>query len=295
MLIVALVPQQWWQSDLTSSDTSTSTLFVTLRSPSGVIKKWTVTRPQSELALSDARVALGDIFSIHKKNGEYHVAIRLDGIKGTLRVQSSVKPFAVSEFGTLPMWLLYMLSLKRAPISYVSFVPRDRAWVELEVENREIKQEATAYHEQGRFDGTAHDLSREGWIWFHIFGEEWGVFGAENAYIYITGDDTLIRHGYPMRKETFTLTRKQYWQYDKRVLQAATLDFKIPEISLTAIFEPTNEENLIHYSSSDSRELWSTRYTTARVSIEYSGKTYSFSSPALLETCRYKCNVLTAH
>ncbi len=194
-------------------------------------------------------------------------------------------PFAASPYGRLPLWLMRFFGQHRQPISYVSLVPRDTAHVDLEVYGKEINQNGLAYHEQGRFDGTPREFQREGWTWFHIFGSEWNIFGAENAYIYITNGKDAIGHGYPMWHETFTLLKKEYRSHDPRVLQAAMLEFKTGKISLIAMFESSYEDDLIHLSSTDRSQLWSMRYSIAKVSIEYEGKTHKFSAPALLETC----------
>jgi hypothetical protein len=287
ILIVAFVPQQWWPSVITP-DVSKSALFITLRHPSGQIQKWVQNYPASALKLSPNRVAVENIFSIEKKGRVYYVSIKIEGVSGHIQVRAEVAPFAASPFGILPLWLLRMFSQKRSPLSYVSLVPRDRAHVQLEGENFKLDQEALGYHEQGRFDGTPHEFQREGWIWFHIFGKDWGIFGAENTFMYITDGESVIQHTFPMRSETYTILEKKYLQNDNRILQSATLHFKTPEISLSIVFEPSNEDNLTYWPSSEGQELWSIRYATAQVRIEHKGKVETFSAPAILETCKCK-------
>jgi hypothetical protein len=287
LLVVALVPRGWWSSEF-DSDTSRCTLFVSLRSPGETITKRTLSRPSSELRSWDGHLSLGEKFMLEKRTDEYFVSVKLDGISLDMRVHNSRQPFAASPFGRMPHWLVRALSLKQPPISYVTLVPRDHAQVKITTKDAVLEHDGIAYHEQGRFNGTSHDLPRDGWIWFHIFGKEWGVFGAENAYVHISGPETLLQLGFPMNNEVFTLTNKRFWHRDERVVQDVVLNLKTQDTVLTATFKSPDEENLIHYSASNTVELWSTRYANALVHIEHAGKTYDFTAPALLETCRSK-------
>lgn len=285
LLIVALVPKGWWPS-IYAPDEEHSIVFASLRSPDGVIKKWTFSRPGEKLTRLKTGLLLGENFGLEKRGGEYYVSIKVDGLSLEMRVHASETPFAASPFGRMPHWLLRVLSLKHPPISYVSLVPRDQAHVRIETPDGILEKSGIAYHEQGRFDSVARDLPRDGWTWFHIFGKDWSIFGAEDAYINIRGENVLIQHGYPMHTEIFSISEKKYWQKDRRVLQKAKLDFKTSQIRLSVVFEPTDEENLIHYSALDVVQLWSTRFCNAKATIEFTGKIFNFVAPALLETCR---------
>jgi len=284
-LIVAFVPHQWWPSK-EIPDVSAASLFVTLRDPAGVIRKWVWPLPYGDLRYARGRITVGDVFSIEKRSLEYCVLIRTEGVWGDLRVRHSARPFAASPFGRLPLWLLRMAGQKRRPISYASLVPRDHAHIRLAGDGFQVDQGAIAYHEQGRLGSAPHDLGRDGWIWFHIIGKEWGIFGVEDSFICIRGERVSIQYGFPIRTEKYCLSAKEYLDTDNRVLKAAVLEFVTPKVSLHVRFEPSHEEDLTYWPSSDNRQLWSIGYATARVRLEYRGKIHEFSAPALLETCR---------
>jgi len=285
IIIIAFVPQLWWPSDV-EHGVSTSRLFVSLRHTSGTVERWVVDRPSREFKLSDGHAEIADIFSLNKEDGEYHLSVRLPEVKASVQVKATVAPFAASPFGVLPLWLLRLFSQKRLPLSYASLVPRGRARVQLQTSDVNIDQIAMAYHEQGRFEGEPSEFQLKEWAWFHVVGTEWSIFGAEDTFIHITDGHSTIQRGFPMQRETYILSEKQYLENDSRVLQKAALFFKTSEISLNVLFEPSREENLTHWSSADARQLWCIRRATARVHIEHAGKIHDFSAPALLETFR---------
>ncbi len=287
MLVIAFVPEQWWQSH-DSSDISTNTLFVTLRNASGVMQKWTQVCPRSELTYSNMHLELGKLFSIKKEKGKYLVSIQMEGIRARIEVTPSVPSFAASPIGIVPELILHLFSQKTPALSYVSLVPYGNAQVELETDGSRSTEGALAYYEQGRFDGKPEELGFDGWMWFHIFNKEWNMFGSEDTYMCINGSHADIRHGLPMRREKFTVTGKKYLEQDGRVLQAVTISFRTSEITVTATLEALNKEevDIIHWHSLDEKQFWSTRHAIANVHIEYRGKTFNFSAPALLETCR---------
>ena len=260
-------------------------MFVSIRLPDGQIRRRTVTFGLDALRRSDRRIACADSFSIEKMDTGYEIQIEIEGVTGTVRVNPQVAPFAASPFGALPTWLLRLFGQQRPPIAYTSFVPRGSAQVHLNVDELCIQQTGIAYHEQGRFQGTTHEFQFEGWFWFHVLGSEWTIFGAENTFLYMTDGNRIIPHTYPLRKETFVVSKKVYSPVDPRVITAATLQFSTDEISLSVEFDQLDEGNLTYWPSTDPSQLWCIRQAIARVQIRQGKSHHSFSAPSLLETC----------
>ncbi len=285
VLIVAFVPQQWWPS-MFSPEVANAILFVSLRDPLGAIKQWTTIRPSTTFTNTLGRVGISNIVSVTKKGGEYRIVLNYEDIGGEINIKRSMPSFAASPFGILPTWLLRLLSQKRAPISYAALIPRGDANIKLKLGNKNIEGRALAYHEQGRFDGTTDEFQRKGWVWVHILGKEWSIFGAEDTFMYMTNGKTAIEHTFPMRREKLVMADKQYSGEEGHIVKGARMEFKTAEVSLSVTFEPSNEKSLTHWLSTDSHEIWSISHAIAHVHIEHKGKRYDFSAPSLLETVR---------
>jgi hypothetical protein len=271
VLVVAFVPRKWWR-EAAGAKLDDGFLFVSVLRPDGKTRVFTRSFESSGLRCFKAGVEAGGKFAIgfdpSGSRPRYKLSFSMEGLQGSLEATCLEKPFSPLPFGTRP---------GGPGFAYVAQVPRGAVFGALTLHSEPIPVDGVLYHEQGRFDDLPERLS-EGWQWFHFLHPDWNLFGVPGLFAFIQNEDRKLFSGVRFSGNSYGMNAP--------LLEKGELHFKKGDLRLRLSADADRWADLISFPSADSRQLWSTGVTTARLIGTACGKAVDCPGQVILETCR---------
>ncbi len=293
-MVLAFIPQHWWDEPGPAAP-KTAVLMLSLKTKQGLVKRFSATVPQSDLETAADYVELPGRLKIQavEDSGRRYYIIRVNfpQVQGDFVIQPTQPPFAAFPTGMMPGILQTVLSgapLGAPRFSYVSQIPNGRVTGTLAWDDVQTRIDGQAYHEQGRLDDTpAHQASY--WTWYHFAGEGWTIFGSPGTYIYLQKNDQILRSGFQLITQNYTLTNRTFASPDHaRLLTGGQITFRHDSLSFRLALNPALSKTLICFPSADPNQVWGTVEGKATLFVTEGSQTKRVEGRMFLETCSWE-------
>lgn len=293
-VVMAFIPQHWWEES--SSDKAKNSVFtLSLKTREGVVKRFTTTVPQLEVKTSDSHLEIPSHLVIRSVGGrdanQFSIQVNFPEVTGTFTIKPTQPPFAAFPTGVMPGILQTVISgapLGAPSLSYVSQIPNSSVSGTLAWGEYKAQLTGQAYHEQGRLDDTP---ARQGgsWTWYHFSGDGWNIFGTPGSYIYLQQGDQIIRSGFHLLSNEYSLTNRTYSSPDHaKLLTGGEISFHHDDLTFRLTMSPSSAKTMICFPSPNPNQVWGTVEGTATLSITEGSTTKRLEGRMFLESCSWE-------
>lgn len=298
-VVLAFIPQLWWDVN-GSSDLRASHLSISLKTPAGVVKRFSTTFNPSELKGSSQQLEIPDRFSIRStgtgQDRTYSLHLQFPDLKGNFEIIPTRPPFAAFPTGVMPGFLQTLISKapKGAPsFSYVSQIPNGQVRGSLDWGDYHTGIQGQVYHEQGRLDDSP-ERQASYWSWYHFSGEGWNVFGSPATYLYLQKGDQVIRSGFHLVPGNYYLQNRTFNSPDHaKILTGGEIIFHHENLSFRLKISPVTSRTMIAMTSPNPGQVWGTVEGPAQLIVLEGGKKNLIRGRMMLETCSWERSTLS--
>jgi hypothetical protein len=288
VLVFLFTPYQWWD-ETEKMPTGKSLFYCSYMNAKGEVTSQRKVFTATEV-LYDKNSIKSPCFEIskaHKKNNRnYSVNIFLDSIKGSVKISSDAKAFSPFPRGSMSATItkLFKRRVKGLAYRYSAHVPQGIVNCNIEFEEKKLELKGKAYHEQGWFTGSPHQMG-DGWTWFHFISRNMNIFGTPGQFFCLEKEGERLIGGIDKK---CTLTEMTYSSIQKDLLTGGTLRFNSGKLSFE--LKPTGKESipLICLPSVDTQQLWGTVLQPTAIKLKYKKEELEEEGVMFLETCKMK-------
>ena len=293
-VVLAFIPQLWWHVE-GSSDLHYSHLSISLKTPVGVVKRFSTTFKPSELKASAQHLEIPGRFLIRSTgvgpDRTYSVQLRFPDLQGNFEITPTRPPFAAFPTGVMPGFLQTLISgaPKGTPsFSYTSQIPNGQVSGSLHWGDYQNSIQGQAYHEQGKQDDSPENQASY-WSWYHFSGGGWNIFGSPSTYIYLQKGNQVIRSGFHLLSGDYYIQNRTFNSPDHaKILTGGEIIFHHENLSFRLKISPITSRTMIAMTSPDPGQVWGTVEGPAQLTVLESGKKTLIQGRMMLETCSWE-------
>jgi uncharacterized protein (DUF952 family) len=291
-MVLTFIPQHWWQSAVTKEKKVVFT--ISLKTRQGVVKRFSSIMPQSELKTAADHLEIpGRLLIQHtgsSTDNHYQIRVNFPEVTGVFDIRPTQPPFAAYPTGVMPGVLQTVLSgvhIGAPSFSYVSQIPNSYVSGSISWDDYQAKIEGQAYHEQGRLNDTPTRQAAS-WTWYHFAGSGWNIFGTPGSYIYLQRGDEILRSGFHLVSQQYTLQNRTFSSPDHaKLLTGGEINFRHEKLAFQLKLSGSSSKTLICFPSPDPNQVWGTVEGPATLLISDGSTTKLLDGRMFLETCSW--------
>ena len=291
--MIAFMPRKWWR-DNSDARTEDGFLFASLMTADKKVRSIGRVFKSSQIRRSGHAVEVPGQLSIsflpESDRGQvYRLSFEMDGLQGSLDISCSASPFSPLPMGRKPGLVRTVFGgaeVGASDFTYVSQVPRGIASGTVTLGSQRVDVLGSAYHEQGRLDDLPQGLSG-GWLWFHFLHPAWNIFGYPGVFLYAQGPGGIMLSGISVLSHTYGIRNPTFAGKGPhpRVYTGGEIYFKRGDLKIRIEADPGDTTNLISFPAVDTKQIWSTSVSAARLEVEGQGEVKRLSGQIILESC----------
>jgi len=289
LLVFLFTPYQWWSAH-EKMPTHKSLVYVSYLKPNGELFTASETTNAADVLYMHNRIE-SSCFSLeraHEKGKRrYNVTFNMKDVQGTVKIDSDADAFSPFPGGKLIPWAAKnILKLKsESPLfRYAAHVPHGNARCDLRLGGNAAKLNGRAYHEQGMFRGSPHEMV-PCWSWFHFASKSFNVFGTPLEFFCLEKNGQKKIGGFTFLDEGCVLSDVQYHGEQKHLITGGALNFRSSQLSYS-ITPSGSRTPMVVIPCFDSIQLWGTVAQQSTIRYTEKGETIEETGWLLLETCQ---------